>query len=286
MSQPIKIAIASGKGGTGKTTIATNLATSLAASGFQVTYADCDVEEPNGHIFLKPEMSKSEKISKPVPNVNEMRCKLCGLCSEICAFSAIIPVKNKVLVFENLCHSCGGCSLVCPRGAISETGHFIGVIESGRSNGVGFIHGKLDIGRIATPPLIKEIKLRIPENQIAILDLPPGTSCPVIEGVKGCDHVLLVTEPTPFGLNDLKLTVEMARELKLDFSVLINRFDIGDGETVEYCKNQKISIMMEIPDDTEIAKSYSRGVMFSQINPEFAKSMVSLFEKIRKRIEN
>ena len=236
----MKIVIASGKGGTGKTTIATNLAVSLSHVGQKVQYLDCDAEEPNGHIFLKPEIEASEDVTIGVPEVDMDKCNGCGKCSRLCQYSAIVCVKGKVLVFEELCHSCGGCMAICPEGAIIEKQRKIGTSEFGKSNGVYFGHGKLNIGAIQTPAIIRYVKQKAINDGIAILDAPPGTSCPVIEAIKGSDFVLLVTEPTPFGLNDLELAVGMVRELKLPFAVAINRSDIGDDAVVRYCKKEGI----------------------------------------------
>ncbi|MBN2456604.1 MAG: ATP-binding protein, partial [Sedimentisphaerales bacterium] len=253
----MNIAIASGKGGTGKTTIATNLAASLSQAGQQVQYLDCDAEEPNGHIFLKPDMECSEDVTVGVPEVDMAKCKGCGKCGRLCQYSAIICLKDKPLVFEQLCHSCGGCMAICPEGAIHEKPRKIGVAEFGKSNGMYFSHGKLDIGSIQTPALIRYVKRRMQQDMINIIDAPPGTSCPVIEAIKGSDFILLVTEPTPFGLNDLTLAVDMVRQLNIPFAVAINRSDIGNDAVVQYCHREDIDVLMQIPNDRKIAESYS-----------------------------
>jgi MinD superfamily P-loop ATPase len=275
------IAVASGKGGTGKTTISTNLAMSLARTGKQVQYIDCDVEEPNGHIFLKPVIESTEDVTVGVPEVDLKKCTGCGKCGQLCQYSAILCVKNSVLVFEQLCHSCGGCMAICPAKAITEKQRKIGIAEFGSSNGIAFGHGKLDIGAIQSPAVIRYVKRKIKNNSIVILDAPPGTSCPVIEAVKGSDFVLLVTEPTPFGLNDLELAVGVVRELKLPFAVVINRSDIGDDAVVKYCRQENIEVLIQIPNDRKIAESYSRGVMIVEAMPDYRQKFMKLYEDIK-----
>lgn len=274
------IAVASGKGGTGKTTVATNLARVAAIQGLEVSYLDCDVEEPNGHIFLKPEIEKTESVCVPVPVVDEDKCTACGKCREICQYSAIALLGKTVLTFPNLCHGCGGCILVCPTGAITETGREVGVVEEGMADGVRFVHGKLRIGEAMSPPLIRRVKERILDHGMAIIDSPPGTSCPVIQSVKGADYVLLVTEPTPFGLNDLKLAVEMLRVLNLPFGVVVNRADVGDEAVFDYCSSQSIDVLLQIPDDRRIAEAYSRGQLATQALPEYAEVFASLLKGV------
>ncbi len=281
----MKIAIASGKGGTGKTTVATNLAYIASRNGQSVAYLDCDVEEPNGHIFLKPQISESRPIGNLIPEVNEAACIHCGKCGEICQYSAIVCVGEKVLVYPELCHACGGCMLVCPVDAITENPREMGKLETGRSGAIQFVQGLLNIGEVMSPPLIKEVKAAAPEVDLVIIDVPPGTSCPVIESVRDSDFVLLVTEPTPFGLNDLKLAVEMIRVLKLPFGVVVNRADVGDRETISYCDRNHIEILAEIPDDRQIAEAYSRGEMACEAIPKygsvFARLLSDIGEKAR-----
>jgi MinD superfamily P-loop ATPase len=277
----MQIAIASGKGGTGKTTIATNLAVSLSQTGQKVQYLDCDAEEPNGHIFLKPEIKSSEDVTVGVPEVDMAKCTGCGKCGQLCQYSAIICLKDKPLVFEQLCHSCGGCMAICPEGAITEKQRKIGVAEFGKSNGVYFGHGKLNIGAIQTPAIIRYVKQKAINGGIVILDAPPGTSCPVIEAIKNSNFVLLVTEPTPFGLNDLELAVGMVRELKLPFAVAINRSDIGNNAVVKYCQQENIKVLIQIPNDRKIAESYSRGVMIVETMPDYKQKFLKLYEDIQ-----
>jgi len=269
----MKLGIASGKGGTGKTTIAVNMAAVLVRSDMQVEYLDCDVEEPNGHIFLKPKIESSKPVGIPVPVVDETKCNCCRKCAEICQYHAIMVLK-KPLIFPELCHGCGGCALVCPTGAIKEQERPIGVVETGSARGIRFVQGRLNVGEAMSPPLIRAVKQASAVNGLTILDSPPGTSCPMVTTVRNTDYVILVTEPTPFGLNDLKLAVETVRQLNLPFGVIINRADIGNDEVVQYCKNEQILVLMEIADDRCIAGAYSRGIMivdaFSAIGDMFA----------------
>lgn len=274
------ISIASGKGGTGKTTIAVNLALSL---GNNVQYLDCDVEEPNGHIFIKPRFQPPITVGTPIPEVDKSKCTYCGKCGEICQYHAIIVIKNNVLVFPELCHSCAGCWLVCPEDAITTIDRELGIIERGNNGGVEFIHGKLRIGEAMSPPLIRQAKSKIDPVKIVIIDAPPGTSCPVIESVKKSDFVLLVTEPTPFGLNDLKLAVEMVRALKLKMGVIINRSDVGNDDVRVYCAKEHIPILMEIKNDRKIAEAYSRGTPLVEFYPEYRIKFQQLYHDIERR---
>jgi len=281
----MKIAIASGKGGTGKTTIATNLSCSIAQMGKVVQYLDCDVEEPNGHIFLKPDIEETQNITIGVPEVDTEKCDGCGKCGQLCQYSAIICLKDIVMTFEQLCHSCGGCMLVCPTGAVKEKQKEIGFADFGTANGVKFGQGRLKIGDIHTPQLIKRVKDNSLDEGVVIIDVPPGTSCPVIEAVKGVDFVLLVTEPTPFGLNDLKLAVGMVRELKNPFAVVINQSDLGDDQVQQYCDGENIQIILEIPNDRRIAEAYSVGKMIIDVLPEYKKDFTGLYESVSQRLK-
>lgn len=274
------LAIASGKGGTGKTTVATNLARVAADRGTEVAYLDCDVEEPNGHIFLKPEIVTTSAVTVPVPVVDEQKCAACGDCAQICQYNAIALLGETVLVFENLCHGCGGCMMVCPAGAISQGAREVGVVEEGDARGIAFVHGRLRIGEAMSPPLIREVKKRIPSKGLAIIDSPPGTSCPVIQSVRGADFVVLVTEPTPFGLHDLKLAVEMLRVLGLPFGVVVNRADTGDDAVFDYCAGQSIDTLLRIPDDRRVAEAYSRGQLAAEALPEYAEMFASLLKRV------
>jgi len=281
----MKIAIASGKGGTGKTTIATNLARSIAQTGNTVQYLDCDVEEPNGHIFLKPEIDQSQPVTIGVPEVDEEKCNGCGKCGQLCQYSAIICLKDKAMTFDQLCHSCGGCMRVCPTGAITEKPKRIGFVECGMAKGVHFGQGWLRIGDIHTPPLIKQVKAKALTEAVVIIDAPPGTSCPVIEAVKGSDFILLVTEPTPFGLNDLKLAVGMVRELEIPFAVVVNRSEPDEQMTRQYCQDENIDLLLEVPDDRRIAEAYSVGEMMVDVLPKYKDIFTGLYETITKKIK-
>jgi MinD superfamily P-loop ATPase len=273
------IAVASGKGGTGKTTIATNLAKSI---GNGVVLIDCDVEEPNCHLFLSPRIERTEEVHLPNPKVNLSKCTYCGECAKICRFSAIVVIKSNVLTFPELCHGCGGCVLVCPENAISEIPKPIGILDQGRSDSLSFIHGRLKVGEAMSPPLIKAARSLARENGVVIIDAPPGTSCPVIAAVKGTDFCILVTEPTPFGLNDLELAVEVVQQLKIPVGVVINRSDIGDLAVKEFCEGRDIPILMEIPENRQIAEAYSRGEMIIDVIPEYKKKFQELFETIER----
>jgi MinD superfamily P-loop ATPase len=276
----MKIAIASGKGGTGKTTIATNLAWIAARNGQNVAYVDCDVEEPNGHLFLKPRITSTKAIGRLHPKVNDGKCVHCGLCGDICQYSAIVCIGQKVLIYPELCHACGGCTLVCRSGAITEVLCETGKLETGMAGQVHFFHGVLNIGEAMSAPLIRQVKAAAAREELQMIDCPPGASCPVIESLRGTDMVLLVTEPTPFGLNDLTLAIEMVRAMKLPFAVLINRAGIGDQKTQEYCRREGVEILAEIPDDRRVAEAYSRGLLACEAVPEFRLRMEELLTRL------
>jgi len=277
----IRIVVASGKGGTGKTTIATNLAVVMAERGERVAYVDCDVEEPNGHIFLAPSIRSTRAVTTPVPEVDVSRCTFCGDCGKACRYSAIVVLPHKVLTFSKLCHGCGGCSLACPEDAIREVPRTTGVVEQGVSGKVAFLQGQLDIGEAMAPPVIRAVLDAAPKDHTLVIDAPPGTSCPVIESVKKADVVLLVTEPTPFGLNDLKLAVEMVRELGLPFGVAVNRAGVGDREVFTYCEREKIPVLLELPNDREVARAYSRGELVVNALPAWKERFVELFGELK-----
>jgi len=279
------ISVASGKGGTGKTTVAVNLALSID----NVQFLDCDVEEPNAHIFLKPQIKEQKKAYIPVPEIDEYRCVYCGKCAEACVYNAIAVLpgqdgkKGTTLVFAHLCHGCGACSALCPQGAIKEVNREIGVLESGNCGKIEFVHGKLNIGEAMSPPLIRHVKEQINLKKTVIIDAPPGTSCPVVASVKGSDFCVLVTEPTPFGLNDLILAVEVLRKIKIPFGVVINRADLGNNKTEEYCRKENIPVLMRIPFKKEIAMAYSRGEPMVKAFPEYKKDFQELFDTVKNR---
>jgi MinD superfamily P-loop ATPase len=230
---------------------------------------DCDVEEPNCHVFLAPSVEQVETVTIPVPEVDEKLCNACGECSRICAFNAIVALETKPLVFPELCHGCGGCAKVCPQKAITERGERIGVVEIGRSGPITLVQGRLDIGVALVPPLIREVKSHAQETEVTILDAPPGTSCPVIATIRDSDFVVLVTEPTPFGLHDLKLAVELVRKLGIPFGVVINRAGMGDSRVADFCREADVPVLLEIPDDRQIAEAYSRGSLMVDVLPDY-----------------
>ena len=270
------VSVASGKGGTGKTTVATSLA--LASNNVQLI--DCDVEEPNAHIFLRPKRKEKIVVSVLVPKVDFTRCNFCGKCAQICAYNALAVFKDRVVVFPHLCHGCGGCSLLCPQKAITEVDKRIGLIEIGKANGVDFVHGILNIGEVMAPPLVRAVKRNINTSKTVIIDAPPGTSCPVIEAIKGSDFCILVTEPTPFGLNDLKQAVEVVRTMKIAFGVVVNRADLGDRKVETYCEEENFPVLMRIPFDREIARSYSRGIPLVVAQPAYHEKFREMFKTI------
>ena len=275
------ISVASGKGGTGKTTVATNLALSVETP---VRFLDCDVEEPNAHLFIQPDFERKETITTPVPQVDENKCTLCGKCAEICQFKAIVVIGETILPFPELCHSCGGCMEVCPEGAITETGRNLGVIEAGHRNGLEFFHGRLRVGEAMSPPLIRKVKAYAHTETLTIIDAPPGTSCPVIAAMKGADFILLVTEPTPFGLHDLKLAVGAVKILGIPCGLVINRSDMGNDQVMTYAKEEDIPVLMEIPFDRRIAEVYSMGEILVEVMPEWKGRFLDLYDRIQERV--
>jgi len=276
------MAVASGKGGTGKTTVATNLAMAAAATGHEAAYVDCDVEEPNGHLFLNPRFLDRRTVHVPVPAVDPEKCTACGACGEICQFSAILVIAGQVMTFENMCHGCGGCRLVCPAGAIAETGREIGVVEEGRADGVGFVHGRLKVGEAMSPPLIRAVRSAADHKGLQIIDAPPGTSCPVITAIRGVDFAVMVTEPTPFGLHDLDLALGMVRELGLPHAVVVNRAVAGNNLARDFCRERGVRILAEIPDDRRVATAYSRGEMAFAAVPGYREHFTALLTAIEK----
>ncbi|MFP4354546.1 MAG: P-loop NTPase [Phycisphaerae bacterium] len=279
MTDPRRIAIASGKGGTGKTTVAVNLAAAVSAAGVGAAYLDCDVEEPNGALYLRPELTSQRPVYREVPSVDPARCNQCGLCGKICRFSAIVPLESSVMTFPELCHSCGACSYVCPTGAIREQSQPIGRIRRGQAGTIHFLDGLLDIGQAMAPPVIRAVRREPVDAEVVILDAPPGTSCPAVETLYGVDMVVLVAEPTPFSLHDLTLAVEMVRARSVPAAVVVNRAD-GDDSVLRYCRQEGLEILAEIPLSREAAEVGSRGqLLFEQID-----GMAEIFQHLADRI--
>jgi MinD superfamily P-loop ATPase len=277
------LAVASGKGGTGKTTVSVNLARVV---GRDISLLDCDVEEPNVHLFIPGDISQKETVTIPVPYVDEAHCDGCGECGAFCQFHAIAVFGRKPLLFPEMCHGCGGCSKVCPRQAIREKKKRIGSIDTIQANDITIVQGRLDVGETVSPPLIRAVKHQRLNGRPVILDAPPGTSCPVIAAIRGADFVLLVTEPTAFGLHDLELAVSMVRALDISFGIVINRVGVGDGRVHEFCRREKIPILSEIPDDRRVAETYSRGELIVDALPEYSALFQRLWENILEMKQN
>jgi len=283
------ITVASGKGGTGKTTVATNLALSLADvaqdEASQPLYLDCDVEEPNAALFLQPTIFERREVGQLIPEIDLDRCTYCGRCAEVCQFHALAVIGQQVLVFPELCHGCGSCTLNCPTQAIHEVLDVMGTLERGQAGKISFAQGTLNVGEAMSVPVIRQLKQwaipAAPGDRPIILDASPGASCPVVETMRGADMVLMVTEPTPFGLHDLRIAVEVARdELKLPVSVVINRDGIGDQGVETYCVAEDIPILMRIPLDRRIAEAYSEGMPLVQAFPAYRSRFVELWERM------
>lgn len=276
----MNLAVASGKGGTGKTLVATSLALSLSGQG-PVQLLDCDVEEPNAHILLRPHIDSSKPVTVPVPVVDKERCTYCGLCAEACAYNAIAVAGSIALIFPELCHGCGACSYVCPEKAISETTREVGVVESGHVGGMRFGHGRLNVGEAMAVPVIRAVKELAGSEATVIFDAPPGTSCPVVETIRGSDFCLLVTEPTPFGLNDLTIAVEVTREIGVPCGAVINRHGPGDDSVSEFCAREGIPVLLRVPFDRRIAEAYCRGETLASAMPSWREAFRKLFDQIK-----
>lgn len=272
----MKIAVLSGKGGTGKTTVSASLAASLESS----QYVDCDVEEPNGALFLKPEIKQTSTVNVLVPRVEEDKCDGCGACGKACRFNAIAVVKGKVLIFPEVCHHCGACLIACPHDAVTEVEREIGVVET---DGEGrFLQGRLNIGEPITIPVIHKLKEFMRDDVPVILDCSPGASCTVVQTIDGCDYCILVTEPTPFGLHDLKIAVSLVRKLEIPFGVVVNKAMPEDQSVQTYCRQEGIDVLMEIPYMRGIAESYSNGVLPVQVDEELRDRFVGMYERIKR----
>ncbi|TXT56962.1 MAG: Iron-sulfur cluster carrier protein [Candidatus Thorarchaeota archaeon] len=274
------IAVASGKGGTGKTTVAVNLALSVGKTNL----IDCDVEEPNVPALLSVEGALPESVYLPTPVVDQEKCTLCGKCAEFCQFNAILVGKTKTIVYPEICHSCGGCMLVCPENAIHEENREVGVIYTSKLDNLTITYGELTIGEPMATPIIGAVKTKIVADELNILDSPPGTACPVIETIHGSDYVILVTEPTPFGLHDLSMAVDVVRELGIPHGVIINRAGIGDESVKDYCIAKNIPLLLEIPFDRNIAELYSNGIPFVREMPEYREQFKDLLREIEEAL--
>ncbi len=278
----MQIAVASGKGGTGKTTLATSLA--LSPAGQQdVWYLDCDVEAPNGHLFLKPALDQQTPAVILIPQVEQERCTLCGKCVEVCPFHALAKIGSSILVFPQLCHGCGSCTWNCPEQAITEIPHPIGMLESGITpDGIHFARGLLTISEPMPTPIIRQLKRQHPAGPgaVTILDAPPGASCAVVETLRGADYVLLVTEPTPFGLHDLRQMLAIVQEMNIPAGIVINRDGIGDDQAEKFLAQSRLPIWMRIPFETSIATGIAAGIPLIDILPEYRPRLQVLFQQI------
>lgn len=271
------VSVASGKGGTGKTLVAVNMALSVG----NVQVLDCDVEEPNAHLLLHPKLQRTEPVYTSIPLINEALCNHCGECSKFCQFNALFTSEERIMVFPELCHSCGGCAMVCPTKAISWRKQRIGVLKFGSVGELALVYGELEIGNPLSVPVINAVKSHMDKAENVILDSPPGASCPFVETVRGSDFCVLVTEPTPFGLHDLKIAVQVLRIMAIPFGVVINRAGVGDEKVYAYCKEEGIRVLMEIPYQRKIAELYSRGVPFSMEMPEWKEKFQRLHREVR-----
>ena len=277
------ISIASGKGGTGKTTVATNLAVTI---GERVQLLDCDVEEPNAHLFIRPEIYKQQPVAMPVPEINTDKCTFCGKCSDLCQFKAIAVIPDTtILTFPELCHSCGGCWEVCPECAVTKSKRQLGFIEFGHRDDLEFIQGRLKVGEAMAPPLIKKVRSYTDPDKLTIIDAPPGASCPVIASMRDTDFVLLVTEPTPFGLHDLKLAFKAVKILNIPTGLVVNRMGLGDDAVREFADQSGLPFLMGIPFDRRIAEAYAYGEMIVDILPEYKQKFRNLYRQIADMVE-
>jgi len=271
------ISVASGKGGTGKTTVAVNLALCFE----QAQLLDCDVEEPNAQIFLKANISDRKPATVRVPEMDYEKCNFCGTCRDVCAYHAFALLPKKIIFFPQMCHGCGACSRLCPQGAIREIDRPIGEIEIGQRNDIRFIQGKLTVGETMAPPLIRQVKSYIDPSLTAIIDAPPGTACPMVTAVKDSDFCILVTEPTPFGMNDLQLAIETVQKLDIPYGVVMNRAEPDDLRTRLYFKAHDIPVLLKIPFDRKIAELYSVGIPFVEQFHEYRTKFQDLFRFIQ-----
>jgi len=278
------VAVASGKGGTGKTTVAANLAVALRQAGRQVQLLDSDVEEPNCHLLLDPEIQQSSPVTVPVPVVDPQRCRHHGECARLCRYGAILCLNGRTQVFPELCHACGGCALLCPEKAIEEQPREIGCLDQGDAGGVSFVQGRLKVGEPRAVPVIEALRQRTARDGIVLIDAPPGASCPVMAAIKACDFVCLVAESTPFGLHDLDLTVALTRALGLPTGVVVNRAGLGDDRVYRYCQKEDIPVLAQIPDDRRLAAAQAEGRLAIHAVPDLRDAFLSLAEAIEQRV--
>jgi len=279
----MKIAIASGKGGTGKTTIATAFAQALSRADYSVSLLDCDVEGPNSHIFIQPEFDQFEDVNMLIPSVDDETCTGCGQCAEVCQFHAIVVIGGQTLVFPEMCHGCGSCTLICPEEAITEIPKRLGILEGGLSQeGIRFGHGILNIGEPMAVPVISKLKKwqDLMDAEVVLIDSPPGASCPVVESLRGADYIILVTEPTPFGLHDLRQAYKVTQELGIPAGVIINRDGIGDTGVEQYCEEVGLQIFMQIPLERKIGQGIAQGKSLLEIKPEYENRFLQLHLQI------
>ncbi len=277
----MNIAVASGKGGTGKTTIAAGLVLALRDIGYQTAYLDCDVEEPNGHIFLAPQFNHSEDVFIEVPEIDRDRCTLCGKCAELCVFNALLVTAEEVVVFPELCHGCGGCRYFCPSGAVRPGRKKIGSVDRGTAGGAVFVRGELDVGTALSPPLVHAVKKSRLSTGVNVVDAPPGASCPAVAALRGADFCVLVTEPTPFGLHDLALAVQMAGSLGVSCGVVVNRAGDDRGLIDHYCLREGLPLLMKIPLSRTIAEAGSRGIPLNRAEAGWDRMLLLLYSKIK-----
>lgn len=273
----MKIAILSGKGGTGKTTIAINLAF-VNKNGILI---DTDVEEPNSHLFLKPNITKIDNIMKSHPVVDMSKCDLCGACGDFCRYNSIIPAKNDVLIFKEMCHDCGGCKLVCPKDAISYEDDIIGEIHSGQTkDGITMKYGDLKVGSVSGVKIIKSLKSQTKDESLVFIDCPPGTSCATVAAIEDVDYAIIVSEPTPFGVSDMKMVVELLRNMNTKFGVVVNKADLGDDEIYRFCELEDIEILENISFDEKFAKLYASGKILAAESNVYKNQIENILNKI------
>lgn len=278
----MKIAIGSGKGGTGKTTLSVGFALALASANIPVQLIDCDVEEPNAHLFLKSINESAKPVEVFVPEIDTNLCTICGECAKFCQFNALAAIPNsKILIFKEMCHGCGGCEIVCPERAIKEVFREIGIIKTSQVEKMDFTYGILNVGEAMATPVIKALKDLASPTRMVIFDAPPGTACSFVETVLDSDYCVLVTEPTPFGLFDLKIAVEVIKKINVSFGVVINRADIGDDSVVKFCGDNGIPVLMKIPYDKDVAVAYSKGIPITEVGEEYKRQLLKMYESLK-----